>query len=181
MSRIGKLPIIIRDSVEIRVSGQTVRVKGPLGELSRDIHPLIEVKLDGDMMTVHPRDESGFARALHGLSRSLLNNMVVGVHEGFSKELEIVGIGYKAEQTGEGVKLSVGFSHPINYVSPEGIKIEVTSATTFIVKGIDKELVGRVAAIIREFRPPEPYKGKGIRYKDERVRRKVAKTVGIGM
>jgi large subunit ribosomal protein L6 len=181
MSRIGKLPIIIPDKVEVNVSGRTVRVRGPLGELSRDVHPLVEVNLDGDTMTVRPKDGSGFARALHGLSRSLLNNMVAGVSEGFSKELEIVGIGYKAEQAGDGVKLSVGFSHPINYVPPEGIRIEVTSATAFAVKGIDKELVGRVAATIREFRPPEPYKGKGIRYKGERIRRKVAKTVGIGM
>ncbi len=181
MSRIGKLPIEIPEKVEANVSGQTVYVKGPLGELSRDIHKLIEVKVDGNVLTVHPRNETKFARSLHGLSRSLLNNMVAGVSEGFSKELEIVGVGYKAEQAGDGTKLSVGFSHTIDYKPPEGIKIEVTSATTLTVKGIDKELVGQVAAVVRGFRPPEPYKGKGIRYKGERVRRKVAKTVGIGM
>jgi large subunit ribosomal protein L6 len=181
MSRIGKLPINLPDNVKVNVSGQTVRVKGPLGELSRDVHRLIEVKLDGDIMTVRPRNETKFARSLHGLSRSLLNNMVVGVSEGFSKDLEIVGVGYRAEQVADGAKLSVGFSHPIEYDPPEGIKIEVHSATTLTVKGIDKELVGQVAAVIRGFRPPEPYKGKGIRYKGERVRRKVAKTVGIGI
>ena len=181
MSRIGKLPIEIPEQVEANVDGQTVRVKGPLGELTRDVHRVIEVRTDGNVITVHPRDETKFARSLHGLSRSLLNNMVVGVSEGFSKELEIVGVGYKAEQAGDGMKLSVGFSHPINYKPPDGIKIEVTSPTALAVKGIDKELVGQVAAVIRGFRPPEPYKGKGIRYKGERVRRKVAKTVGIGM
>lgn len=181
MSRIGKLPIEIPEQVKANVDGQTVHVKGPLGELSRVVHRVIEVKTDGNVITVHPRDETKFARSLHGLSRSLLKNMVVGVSEGFSKELEIVGVGYKAEQAGDGMKFSVGFSHPINYNPPDGIKVEVTSPTTLIVKGIDKELVGQVAAVIRGFRPPEPYKGKGIRYKGERVRRKVAKTVGIGM
>jgi len=181
MSRIGKLPIKIPEKVEASVSGQTVHVKGPLGGLSRDVHPVIEVKVDGNVITVRPRDETKSARSLHGLTRSLVNNMVEGVSGGFSKELEIVGVGYKAEQAGDGMKLSVGFSHPVVYKPPDGIKIEVKSPTTFAVKGIDKELVGQVAAVVRGFRPPEPYKGKGIRYKGERVRRKVAKTVGIGM
>lgn len=181
MSRIGKQPVKIPDGVEVKISGQTVHVKGPLGELSRDVHPRIEVKLDDGLMRVRPRDENRFTRALHGLFRSLLNNMVVGVSEGFSKELEIIGVGYRAEQVGNGIKLALGFSHPVEYTPPEGIKIEVTSPTSLAVKGINKETVGQVAATIRRFRPPEPYKGKGIRYKGERVRRKVAKTVGMGI
>lgn len=173
------MPINVPDNLTVSVDGRTVRVKGPLGELEREVHPLIEVRLDGKVITVHPRELSRNARALHGLFRSLIENMVVGVSEGYSKELEIRGVGYKAEQSGDGVKLSLGFSHPVNYTPPDGVRTEVNSPTTLTVKGTDKELVMQVAAVIRALRPPEPYKGKGIRYKGERIRRKATKTVGV--
>lgn len=179
MSRIGKKPIPIPEKVEVDLKGKHIKVKGPRGELERDIHERIDVKIKDGEITVYPVNDWPTTRALHGLFRSLINNMVIGVSEGYSKSLDIVGVGYRVEQQDKGIKLSMGFSHPVNIEPPEGITITVESQTAFTVHGISKELVGQIAANIRSVRPPEPYKGKGIRYKDEKVRRKVRKTVGV--
>lgn len=170
------------EKVEVSVDGRTVRVKGPNGELERDLHPAVTVEVADGQVSVKPADESRESRALWGLSRTLVANMVEGVSQGFAKELEIVGVGYRAELQGKAVKLSLGFSRPITYQPPESITLEVPSPQAVVVRGIDKELVGQTAAEIRLLRPPEPYKGKGVRYKNERVRRKVRKGAlgGIG-
>ena len=176
MSRIGKAPINIPSGVEVSIAGRTVTVKGPKGTLSRDIPGDIVVrKEDNSLLVERPNDERT-NRSLHGLSRTLVNNMVVGVTEGFAKELEIVGVGYRAEAQGQNLRLALGFSHPVIVPAPEGISFEIPAQTRVIVKGIDKELVGQVAANIRSIRKPEPYKGKGVRYADERVLRKAGKT-----
>lgn len=175
MSRVGKKPIVLPEKVEVDVQGRTVRVKGPGGELKRELHPVVKVAVAEGRVEVSPRDESRESRALWGLSRSLVANMVEGVSRGFRKELEIVGVGYRAELQGKALKLSLGFSRPVNYQPPEGIRLEVPGPQAVVVAGIDKELVGQCAAEIRLLRPPEPYKGKGVRYKNERVRRKVRK------
>ncbi len=184
MSRVGKKPITLPENVNVRVDGATVRVKGPNGELERTLHPSVNAAVADGQVSITPADESRQSRALWGLSRSLVANMVEGVSRGFAKELEIVGVGYKAELKGKAVRLSLGFSRPLSYQPPEGITLEVPSPQAVVVRGIDKELVGQCAAEIRLLRPPEPYKGKGIRYKDERVRRKVRKgalgAVGTG-
>ena len=176
MSRIGKSPITVPNGVEVSIAGRTISVKGPKGNLSREIPGEIIVrKEENSLLVERPNDERN-NRALHGLTRTLVNNMVVGVTEGFSKELEIVGVGYRAESQGQNLRLALGFSHPVTVPAPAGITFEVPAQTRVIVKGIDKELVGQVAANIRSIRKPEPYKGKGVRYADERVLRKAGKT-----
>ncbi|NCJ08032.1 50S ribosomal protein L6 [Synechococcales cyanobacterium C] len=175
MSRIGKRPIEIPNKVNVTFQGQTVLVKGPKGELSLDLVPQIAVEQVEGVLQVTRQDESRVARQLHGLSRTLVANMVEGVHQGFQKRLEIQGVGYRAQVQGRNLILNVGYSNPVTIEPPEGIQIAVESNTNVIVSGISKELVGNVAAQIRAVRPPEPYKGKGIRYAGEYVRRKVGK------
>jgi large subunit ribosomal protein L6 len=176
MSRIGKAPITVPSGVDVVVSGRTITVKGPKGTLSRAIPGEIVVRQEDSTLLVERPDDERDNRALHGLTRSLVNNMVLGVTDGFRKQLEIVGVGYRAEAQGpNGIKLALGFSHPVNVTAPEGISFEVPNATQVVVTGIDKEVVGQVAANIRSIRKPEPYKGKGIRYAGERVQRKAGK------
>ncbi len=177
MSRIGKKPVNIKD-VDVKIDGQHITVKGKLGELSMDVHPNISVKIDGDELVVTRPNDNKQNRALHGLTRALIANMVTGVTEGYKKTLKIIGVGYRAELKGKGLLINIGYSHPIYFIPPEEIKIEVPSADQIIISGIDKELVGNVAAKIRSFRKPEPYKGKGIRYIDEVVIRKAGKAAG---
>ncbi len=177
MSRIGKAPIPVPSGVEVKINGSQVDVKGPKGSLSRVFDPDITIAQDGDNLVVTRYSDQPRYRALHGLTRALLNNMVLGVTAGFAKQMTIVGVGYRAEKRPRGVLFSLGFSHPILFVPPPGIEVKVSKPTVFEVSGIDKELVGEVAAKIRAFKPPEPYKGKGIRYVDEYVRRKAGKTV----
>jgi large subunit ribosomal protein L6 len=176
VSRIGRQPVPVPKGVDVAISGHHVKVKGPLGEIERTFHPEMEISLEEGELRVQRPSDSKLSRALHGLTRALLNNMVIGVSEGFKKELEIVGVGYRAEPKKRGVLLSVGFSHGIFFVTPPGIKIEVPKPTSIVVSGVDRELVGEIAARIRRLRKPEPYKGKGIRYIDEHVRRKAGKT-----
>jgi large subunit ribosomal protein L6 len=177
MSRIGKAPITVPSGVDVNISGRTITVKGPKGSLSRDIPGDISVRADEGNLLVERPDDGRENRALHGLTRTLVNNMVVGVTDGFAKSLEIVGVGYRAEAQGaDAIRLALGFSHPVNVKAPEGITFEVPSPTVIVVKGIDKEVVGQVAANIRSIRKPEPYKGKGVRYQGERVLRKAGKT-----
>ena len=175
MSRVGKMPIDVPSGVEVKLDGSVVTVKGAKGELSREFHDRVSFELDEGVLTVTRPDDTRESKALHGLSRALLANMVKGVSEGFQKELEIQGVGYRATQKGKSVELLVGFGHPVMVEAPEGIEIEAPEPTKIIVSGIDKEQVGQVAANIRKVRPPEPYKGKGIRYAGEYVRRKAGK------
>jgi large subunit ribosomal protein L6 len=176
MSRIGKKPVTLPKGVTLQVQGNTVAVKGPRGELRRSLHPEMQIGFANDQFTVaRPSDEKRH-KALHGLTRTLVQNMVDGVSKGFSKTLEIQGVGYKAEAKPYGVNLIVGFSHPVKYEAPKGIKISVDNNVVVKIEGADKELVGQVAAELRSVRPPEPYKGKGIRYQGEQVRRKAGKT-----
>jgi large subunit ribosomal protein L6 len=175
MSRIGKNPVPIVSGVDVKVAGQDVTVKGPKGTLERTFHERITIVVDESEARVERNDEDRKTRALHGLSRALLANMVEGVSAGFSKELSIVGVGYRASLKGKDIELLVGYSHPVEILAPDGITFELPDQTRIIVSGIDKELVGQVAADIRKVRPPEPYKGKGIRYVDEYVRRKAGK------
>ena len=177
MSRIGNKPIELPDGVEIEIKPGHVTVKGPKGELTQEISPEMTVKSDDGVVTVERPTDRGPHRALHGLTRSLLANMVVGVTDGYEKRLEIQGVGYRAAAKGKGVELAVGYSHPVSIDAPEGIEFEVPQPTEIVVRGIDKQKVGQIAANIRESRPPEPYKGKGIRYRDEHVARKVGKRV----
>ena len=176
MSRIGKAPVNLPSGVEVSVAARTITVKGPKGSLSREIPGEIEVSVDSGVLTcTRPNDERR-NRAQHGLTRSLVNNMVVGVTEGFKKNLEIVGVGYRAEAQGaSALRLNLGFSHPVNVNAPDGITFEVPVPTQIVVNGIDKEVVGQVAADIRSIRKPEPYKGKGVRYAGERILRKAGK------
>ncbi len=175
MSRIGNAPISLPKGVDVSTSGSEVEVKGPKGTLTQTIDPTIAVSVDDGVVTVSRENEERTTRALHGLSRALINNMVIGVSEGYSKELTAVGVGYRAALKGSELELQVGFSHPVSITAPDGIAFEVPEPTKIIVSGIDKQLVGQVAADIRAVRPPEPYKGKGIRYSDEYVRRKAGK------
>jgi len=175
MSRIGKSPVPIAAGVDVKVDGQDVTVKGPKGTLERTFHERVTISVEDGEARVVRNDEDRKTRALHGLSRALLANMVEGVSEGFRKELSIVGVGYRASLKGKNLELLVGYSHPVDIIAPDGITLEVPDQTRIIVSGIDKELVGQVAADIRKVRPPEPYKGKGIRYVDEYVRRKAGK------
>jgi large subunit ribosomal protein L6 len=176
MSRIGKAPVTVPSGVDVSISDRTITVKGPKGSLSREIPGEIEISVeDGVLTCTRPNDER-FHRAQHGLTRSLVNNMVVGVTEGFKKNLEIVGVGYRAEaQTPTTLRLALGFSHPVFVEAPEGITFEVPVPTQVVVNGIDKEVVGQVAANIRGIRKPEPYKGKGVRYAGEKILRKAGK------
>ena len=173
MSRIAKAPITVGKGVEVKIDGQSISVKGSKGNMQLDMHPSVSVKLEDGVMTVTPADDSAWAMA--GTMRALLNNMVHGVSEGFQKKLQLVGVGYRAQGIGKVLNLNLGFSHPIDYPVPEGITIETPSQTEIVVSGGDKQRVGQVAAEIRAFRPPEPYKGKGVRYADERIIRKEAK------
>jgi large subunit ribosomal protein L6 len=175
MSRIGKLPIEIPASVDVQVESGIVRVKGPKGELSQKVSPDLTIEReDSKLLVKRPTDRKDH-RALHGLTRSLISNMVTGVTEGFEKRLEIQGVGYRAQLKGKGLELALGYSHPVKVDAPEGIEFEVPMPTQVIVRGIDKQVVGEIAARIRKTRPPEPYKGKGIRYAGEQVSRKVGK------
>ena len=176
MSRIGRKPVVVPKGVTVTLQGQSVAVKGPRGELRRSLHPDMQIALDKDQFTVARPSEEKRHKALHGLTRTLVQNMVEGVSKGFSKTLEIQGVGYKAEAKPYGVNLIVGYSHPVKYEAPKGIKISVDNNTVVKIEGADKELVGQVAAELRAVRPPEPYKGKGIRYQGEQVRRKAGKT-----
>lgn len=176
MSRIGKKPIVVPDGVDVKIDGNTVTVKGPKGSLSRDFHSDIAIKLENNEVIVERPSDHRTHRALHGTTRSLVSNMVEGVSKGFSKTLELVGVGYRASKKGSTLVLNVGYSHHIEVTPEEGIEIEVPSQTQIIVRGIDKEKVGAQAANIRAYREPEPYKGKGIKYSDERIRRKEGKT-----
>ncbi len=176
MSRVGKLPIPIPDDVELGIDGTQVTAKGPKGELQVDIHPDMQLKLEDGVLTVERLLESKKHRSMHGLYRALVANIVHGVKHGFEKRLEIVGVGYRAEITGRNLLLGVGFSHDILFKPPQEIEISMEGNNVIVVKGIDKALVGQVAAKIRSFRPPEPYKGKGVRYVGEYVRIKAGKT-----
>ncbi|HEX7091081.1 MAG TPA: 50S ribosomal protein L6 [Longimicrobiales bacterium] len=175
MSRIGKKPVPIPGGVTVAVDGTTVKVKGPKGELSRTFRPEMRIRVDDGQVVVERSSDSKTHRALHGLTRALIANMVQGVAAGYRKTLEIVGVGYRAEKKGKVLVLNVGFSHPVEYPEPPGLTISTPTPTTVVVEGIDKEKVGQAAAEIRAVRPPEPYKGKGIRYQDEQVRRKAGK------
>jgi large subunit ribosomal protein L6 len=175
MSRIAKKPVEILSGADISISGQTITAKGSQGNLSLDVHEAVSVKQEGNELIFAPNDESKGSMAMAGTMRSLVDNMIIGVTTGFSKQLQLIGVGYRAQMQGNVLDLSLGFSHPVKYAIPEGITIETPSQTEINVKGADKQRVGQVCAEIRAYRPPEPYKGKGVRYSDERVIRKEAK------
>jgi large subunit ribosomal protein L6 len=180
MSRIGRLPVAVPSSVEVTIEGRHLTVKGPKGTLSRDLHPDIGVsREDGQIVVTRPTEQKTH-KQLHGLTRTLVNNMVVGVTDGYRKGLEITGVGYRATKVGEKLQLNLGYSHPIEIEPPAGISFEVENPTRLAVVGIDKELVGQIAARVRATRKPEPYKGKGVRYAGERIRRKAGKAGKIG-
>ncbi|HEY5703923.1 MAG TPA: 50S ribosomal protein L6 [Gammaproteobacteria bacterium] len=175
MSRIANNPITLPSGVEVTINGSSVVVKGKNGEMKHDAHPLVDVKQEDGLLKFAARNNSKNARALSGTTRALIQNMVTGVSDGFERKLEINGVGYRAQAQGKVLNLTLGFSHPVNFNIPEGITIETPSQTEIIVKGMDKQKVGQVAANIRDYRPPEPYKGKGVRYTGERIIRKEAK------
>ncbi|MBX6378988.1 MAG: 50S ribosomal protein L6 [Clostridia bacterium] len=175
MSRVGKAPVPVPAGVEVTIEGRLIRVKGPKGELQWEVPDRIEVRREDGVLRVTRRDDERRSRSLHGLSRTLIANMVLGVSQGFQKTLELVGTGYRAAKSGSRLVLTVGYSHPVEFEPPAGVAIEVPNPTTVIVQGADKQKVGQVAAQIRSVRPPEPYLGKGIRYAGERVRRKAGK------
>lgn len=175
MSRIGKLPITIPSGVEVTINDGLVKIRGPRGELSHAVHPLVTTEIEKSNILVKRMEDSKQGRSLHGLTRSLIANMVLGVTKGFSKTLEIQGVGYRAEVNGSNLTLALGYSHPIIFQAPPEIRLEV-SQNRIVISGIDKQLVGQVASMIRSFKKPEPYKGKGIRYEGEQVRRKAGKT-----
>jgi large subunit ribosomal protein L6 len=175
MSRIGRLPITVPSGVDVAIDGQAVQVKGPKGALSLTIAEPIRVEREDDVLRVTRPDDTGPNRALHGLSRSLIANMVTGVTAGYSKTMEIVGVGYRVQAKGKNLEFSLGFSHPVLVEPPEGISFRVEAPTRFVVEGIDKQLVGETAARIRKLRKPDPYKAKGVRYQGEYIRRKVGK------
>ncbi|WP_010324089.1 50S ribosomal protein L6 [Marinobacterium stanieri] len=175
MSRIAKKPVAVPAGVEIKLAGQSLTVKGKQGELSLDLHPVVTAEQSEGQLVFAPRDGAKQSMALTGTTRALVNNMVVGVSEGFSKTLNLLGVGYRAQAKGKVLNLTLGFSHPIDYELPEGVTAETPNNTTVVIRGADKQRVGQVAAEVRSFRPPEPYKGKGVRYEDEYVRRKEAK------
>jgi large subunit ribosomal protein L6 len=180
MSRIGRLPIAVPTGVDVAIDGRRVTVTGPRGTLSRDLPPIIGVAREGDAVVVTRPSEDKLHKSLHGLTRTLVSNMVIGVTTGYRKGLEIVGVGYRAQKVGEKLQLSLGYSHPVEIEPPTGISFELENPTHLAVVGIDKELVGQVAARIRASRKPEPYKGKGVRYAGEQVRRKAGKAGKIG-
>lgn len=176
MSRIGKKPIKLPKGVTVTINENTIQVKGPKGTLQKSFSPKLSVQQNGDELMVIRQGETRTERSLHGLTRSLIANMVLGVSEGFSKTLDIVGVGYKAEKRGETLVLSLGYSHPIEFQPPTGISLELPKPTQIVISGFEKETLGQVAAVIRGFRKPEPYKGKGIKYSDEVILRKAGKT-----
>lgn len=180
MSRIGKQPVVIPAGVKINVSGGKISVEGPKGKLSREIPPLVTVEVNGSQVDIKRPDDEGKTRSLHGLTRSLINNMVLGVTTGYSRGLHIEGVGYRAAVAGKKLTLSLGYSHPVEFPIPDGITVAVENQTELMITGTDKELVGQVAANIRFLRKPEPYRGKGIRYTDEVIRRKAGKTATTG-
>jgi large subunit ribosomal protein L6 len=180
MSRIGRLPITVPSGVDVTIDGRTLTVKGPKGSLTRELHPDMTVAREDDRLVVTRPTEQKTHKQLHGLTRTLVNNMVVGVTDGYRKSLEITGVGYRAAKVGEKLQLNLGYSHPIEIAPPTGISFEVENPTHLAVLGIDKELVGQVAAQVRSTRKPEPYKGKGVRYAGEYVRRKAGKAGKIG-
>ena len=175
MSRIGKLPVAVPKGVTVSASGTTVNVKGPKGELQKTFHTALTIKVEGETVVVTRPSDEKLHKALHGLTRTLIHNMVEGVTKGYSKTLEISGVGYKAEPKPYGLMFALGFSHPIEFKAPAGIKLTAPTPTQVIIEGADKEIVGQVAAEIRGLRPPEPYKGKGIKYSNETIRRKAGK------
>jgi large subunit ribosomal protein L6 len=175
MSRIGRLPVTVPSGVDVTISGRDVTVKGPKGTLSLQVAAPIDVAQDNGVITVTRPSDEGEIRALHGLSRSLIANMVIGVTEGYRKTLEIVGVGYRVQAKGKDLEFALGYSHPVPVAAPEGISFRVETPTRFVVEGIDKQQVGEVAANIRKLRKPDPYKGKGVRYQGEQIRRKVGK------
>jgi large subunit ribosomal protein L6 len=175
MSRIAKAPVTLPAGVEVKISDAQITVKGKQGSLDLDLHSSVEVKQEDNVLKFAPKSGDKASNALAGTFRSLVNNMVTGVSEGFEKKLLLQGVGYRAKASGKTLNLSLGFSHPVDYELPEGVKAETPSQTEIVIKGVDKQLVGQVAAEIRGYRPPEPYKGKGVRYADEYVRRKEAK------
>ena len=175
MSRVAKSPVKLPSGIQVKLDGQEIEVKGSKGTLSLKVHSSVEVKQEESVLTFAARDGAKASRALAGTTRALVNNMVIGVDKGYEKKLQLVGVGYRAAVQGKKLNLTLGFSHPVEYELPEGITAEMPSQTEVVVKGIDKQQVGQVAAEIRAYRPPEPYKGKGVRYSDENVRRKEAK------
>ena len=180
LSRIGKKPISIPGKTSVNIDGCLITVKGAKGTLARDLHPNVDVAVEGEFVVVRPRDPGRETRALHGLTRALVANMVTGVSQGFERILEVNGIGYKAEVSGTTLSLALGFSHPIQFPLPDGISATVDKKNTITLTGIDKELLGQTASAIRRLRPPEPYKGKGIKYSTEKIMRKAGKTGGKG-
>ena len=176
MSRIGKIPVAIPSGVEVKVDGHVVTVKGSKGELIREFNPMMTIKVEGEEVIVERPDDSRQAKSLHGLTRTLIHNMIVGVTEGFKKELEVNGVGYRVQKQGTNLVMNLGFSHQVIVPETDEIKIDVPAPNKIIINGIDKQKVGQFAAEVREKRPPEPYKGKGIKYIDEVVRRKEGKT-----
>jgi large subunit ribosomal protein L6 len=180
MSRIGKLPVAVPSGVNVNIADGEVHVKGPKGELRQRVLQHVSVKLEDGKVVVERKGEAKEHRAAHGLTRTLVNNMIEGVSKGFRKSLEIQGVGYRASKSGEGINLTLGFSHPVSYKPPQGITLSVEGTNKIHVEGIDKQQVGQVAAEIRNLRPPEPYKGKGVRYADEVIRKKLGKAGKAG-
>ena len=176
MSRIGNKPITVPEGVEVTLNDNHIVVKGPKGTLEKDLHKNMTVTMEGNTITVTRPNDEAVNRSLHGLTRTLINNMIMGVQQEFTRELQINGVGYRVQKQGNNLNLSLGYSHPVIYEAPEGITFDVPNANTIIVKGINKELVGQTAADIRTKRPPEVYRGKGIKYAEEVIRRKVGKT-----
>jgi len=175
MSRVAKNPVELPTGVEFKIDGQAVSIKGSKGLLEHTLHNSVAINQDGNVLTFAPKDGSKLAMALAGTTRALLNNMVTGVTQGFEKKLQLVGVGYRAQAQGQKLNLTLGFSHPVDYMVPEGVTVETPSQTEIVIKGFDKQKVGQVAAEIRAYRPPEPYKGKGVKYADEIIVRKEAK------
>jgi large subunit ribosomal protein L6 len=178
MSRVGKNPIVLPDKVKASITGRTLLVEGPKGKLSRDVHPAIDVQIEGNVLSFVRSSDEGAIKALHGTQRALAANMVKGVSVGFRKDLEIIGVGYRGEQKGHGITLFLGYSHPVEFTPPKTISVKVEGQNKIVVEGADKQEVGQVAAEIRGFRAPEPYKGKGVKYTDETIRRKAGKKSG---
>lgn len=178
MSRVGKKPITIPKGVSVTKNENVIKVKGPKGELQTEVHNNMKVEIKDGELSVQRPDELKFNKSLHGLTRALIQNMITGVTEPYHKTLDIVGVGYKAEQKGENILINIGYSHPIYFMPPSGITLQVTTPTQIVITGIDKQLVGMVSAKIRSFRKPEPYKGKGIKYSNEQITRKAGKTAG---
>lgn len=176
MSRIGNKPITVPSGIEVKIDNKHITVKGPKGTLERIVEPEISMKLENGILTVSRASDDRRSKSLHGLTRTLINNMILGVQNEFTRELQINGVGYRVQKQGNNLNLSLGYSHPVIFEAPEGITFDVPNANTIIVKGIDKELVGQTAAVIRTKRPPEVYRGKGIKYAEEVIRRKVGKT-----